>query len=71
MAMTKKIVIIIVLVVLLAVVLAQNTQVVTYRFLLWTISISQIILVPLVAAAGFLLGCLVATLKRRKKPAGP
>jgi uncharacterized integral membrane protein len=69
--MTKKIVIIVVLIVLLAIVLAQNTQVVTYRFLLWTIGISQIILAPLVAAAGFLLGYLVATLKKRKKPAGP
>ncbi len=69
--MTKKIVVVGVLVVLLAILLAQNTQVVTYRFYFWTISVSQVILAPLLAAAGFLLGWLVAALKKRKKPGEP
>jgi uncharacterized integral membrane protein len=69
--MTKKIIIVGILAILLAVLLAQNTQVVTYRIYLWTVSVSQIILAPLVAAAGFILGYLVATLKKRKKPRVP
>ena len=69
--MTKKIVIVGVLAILLAVLVAQNTQVVTYRFYFWTVTVSQVILAPLVAAAGFILGYLVATLKKRRKPAKP
>jgi uncharacterized integral membrane protein len=69
--MTQKIIVVGVLAILLAVVLAQNTQVVTYRFYFWTISISQVILAPLLAAAGFVLGWLVATLRKRKKPGAP
>lgn len=38
------------------VVLLQNTQVVTLRFLFWRISMSQIILLVLLSALGFLAG---------------
>ncbi len=69
--MTKKIIIVGILVVILGILLIQNTQIVTYRFYFWTISVSQIILAPLLAAAGFVLGWLVATLKKRKKPGEP
>lgn len=38
------------------VVLLQNTQVVTLRFLFWRISMSQIILLVLLSVLGFLVG---------------
>ena len=44
---------------LLAILLLQNTQVVTLRFLFWRISMSQIILIPLVLGLGFVIGFLV------------
>ena len=65
--MKAKIVLVVVLVVLLGVLLVQNTQVVTYRLYFWTISMSQMILAPIVAAAGFLIGYIFGTM-RRKKP---
>ncbi|HLF18362.1 MAG TPA: LapA family protein [Candidatus Omnitrophota bacterium] len=43
--------------------LLQNTQVVTVRFLFWQISMSQIILIPLVLVIGFVVGFLIG-----KKP---
>jgi uncharacterized integral membrane protein len=70
-SMTKKIVLAGVLVVLLAILLAQNTEVVTYRFFFWPVRVPQVILAPLLAAAGFLLGYLVAALKKRRKPGEP
>jgi uncharacterized integral membrane protein len=62
-----KIVLGLVLLVLLGVLLVQNTQVVTYRVYFWTISMSQMILAPIVALAGFLIGYLFGTMRR----AGP
>ena len=44
---------------LFLVILLQNTQVVSIRFLAWKISMSQIILLPLVMLAGFIIGFLV------------
>jgi len=44
------------LVVLGLIVLLQNTQVVTFKFLLWQLSMSRIILVPLILLAGFIAG---------------
>ena len=48
--------------------LIQNTQVVTLRLYFWTISISQIILIPLVLILGFLLGYLVCKVTGKKRP---
>jgi len=43
--------------------LLQNTQVVSIRFLFWKLSMSRIILLPLVMLAGFIIGFFVG-----KKP---
>ena len=64
--MKVKIVLILVLVILLGALFVQNTQIVTYRVYFWTISMSQMILVPFVAAVGFLIGYFLGTLRRKK-----
>ena len=51
-----KFIIALVLVVLVVILLFQNTQVVTLRIYFWEISMSQIILIPLVLVIGFLAG---------------
>ena len=58
--MKPKTIVILVLVALFAIILIQNTQVVTLRLLFWKIGMSQIILVPLTMLIGFILGYLVA-----------
>ena len=40
--------------------IAQNTHVVSVRFLAWELSLSLIVLMPLLVLTGFLLGFLVA-----------
>lgn len=42
--------------ILLFVVLLQNTQVVTLRFLFWKVTMSRIILLPLIMLTGFIIG---------------
>lgn len=54
-----------VLAVLCLIVVVQNTEVVTVRFLIWEAALSQVILLLLVLLAGFLLGYLVARLRAR------
>jgi len=51
---------------LVIVIFIQNTQVVTYRIFFWKISISQVILVPLILLFGFVLGVLVAKSWRKR-----
>ena len=64
--MRPKVIVGLVLLVLFVVVVAQNTATVTYRFLFWTLSMSQVILFPLAALIGFLLGFIVGSLSRRQ-----
>ena len=52
----------IVLAVLFITFLVQNTQGVTLRLYFWKISMSQIILIPLVLILGFILGYIVCKL---------
>jgi uncharacterized integral membrane protein len=67
--MKMKLIIGLILLILLAVLLVQNTQVVTFRLYFWKIAISQIILVPLAVILGFILGFLVAKVSGgEKKP---
>lgn len=58
--------------ILILVFLLQNTQVVTLRLYFWKVSMSQIILIPLTAIIGFVLGFIVAKLtgKSRKLRSG-
>ncbi|MDD3374418.1 MAG: lipopolysaccharide assembly protein LapA domain-containing protein [Candidatus Omnitrophica bacterium] len=50
--------------IILLVVLLQNTQVVSMRFLFWQISMSRIILLPLVMFFGFVIGFFVGRKSR-------
>lgn len=60
-----------VLLVLLVIFVAQNTATVTYRFLFWSVSMSQVILFPLAALVGFLLGFLMGNVGRRSAAGKP
>lgn len=57
--MKPKTVVISVIAVLLLIILLQNTQVVSMRFLFWKISMSRIILFPLVMVTGYIIGFFV------------
>jgi uncharacterized integral membrane protein len=67
--MKAKAIVGIALVVLLVLLLVQNTAVVTYRLLFWTISLSQVVLVPLIAILGFVIGYIAGSIRRRGKSA--
>ena len=54
-----------VLAILFLIFLFQNTQVVTLRLYFWKISMSQIILIPLVLILGFLIGYIVAKVTKK------
>lgn len=60
---------IVVVVVLFLIFLFQNTTVMTLRLYFWEVSMSQIILVPLILLVGFACGFAVGKLTGRKKPA--
>ncbi|UCH12455.1 MAG: LapA family protein [Candidatus Omnitrophota bacterium] len=57
--MPPKKIALIVLGVLLLIILLQNTQVVSVRFLFWKLSMSRIILLPLFMLIGFIIGFFV------------
>ena len=57
--MSPKKIALIVLGVLLLIILLQNTQVVSVRFLFWKLSMSRIILLPLFMLVGFIIGFFV------------
>jgi len=61
-----------VLAVLFIIFLVQNTQVVTLRLYFWKISMSQIILIPLVLILGFVIGYIVCKVtgktEKRREP---
>jgi uncharacterized integral membrane protein len=54
----------IVLGVLLVIVMVQNAQPITFRFLNWTYDVSQLLLVVIVLVIGFLGGFITAKLER-------
>jgi uncharacterized integral membrane protein len=58
---------IVVVVVLFLIFLFQNTTVMTLRLYFWEVSMSQIILVPLILLVGFACGFAVGKLTGRKK----
>jgi len=64
--MKFKSIIILVLVALFIIILVQNVQVISLRFLLWQISMSQILFIPFILIIGFILGFLTAKLKKKK-----
>ena len=58
--MKTKTIIILVLIALFVIILIQNTQVVTLRLFFWKLGMSQIILIPLIMAIGFVVGFIVS-----------
>jgi uncharacterized integral membrane protein len=56
---------------LILVVIAQNTEVVTMKFLFWEASLSRVVLLLLTLIVGFVVGFVVAKMPRRKKGAAP
>lgn len=65
--MKPKILFVIVLLALLLIVLIQNTQVVIFRLFFWSISMSQVILVPLAVLLGFLFGYFIGRTERDRR----
>ncbi len=64
---TPRFVAIVILVLLILVIVVQNTEVVTFRLFFWSVSMSQIILIPLMLLIGFVVGLLTqAHLSRRR-----
>ena len=69
--MTPKGIIAGLLLVLFLVVLGQNTEVVTLRFLIWKISMSRIVLMLLSMLIGVVMGLVVARLTDSSRPKNP
>ena len=65
--MRAKMIAILIALILALIILVQNTQVVTFRLFFWSAEISQLLLVLLTLALGFVLGFLIAKLTGRKK----
>jgi len=65
--MKHKLLILSIIIILFLIFLIQNTQVVTLHLYFWKISMSQIILIPLVLIIGFVIGYTVAIFNRKKK----
>lgn len=62
-----KTIIILVLIALFVIILIQNTQVVTLRLFFWKLGMSQIILIPLIMAIGFVIGFIVSKVIGQRK----
>ena len=60
-----KLVIALILIALFLIILVQNVQVVTLKFLAWEISISRVLFIPLVLIVGFVLGFIAAKTKKK------
>jgi len=58
--MRPKFIVVLVLIALFLIILIQNTQPVTLRLFFWKVGMSQIILIPLTMAIGFVIGFIVA-----------
>lgn len=52
---------------LMAVVMVQNAQPITFRFLNWNYQVSQLLLVVIVLVLGFLAGFITAWVPRRNR----
>ena len=63
--MKPKLIIILIIVALFLIFLIQNTQVVTLHLYFWKISMSQVILIPLVFLVGFVAGYIVARITKK------
>lgn len=66
MIMKAKTIIILILIILFAIILIQNTQVVTVQLFFWKLSMSRIILISLLMLVGFIIGFLVAKVGKKR-----
>jgi uncharacterized membrane protein YciS (DUF1049 family) len=64
---TVKIILFVVLATLAIIVMVQNAQPITFRFLNWSYQVSQLLLVAIVLVLGFLGGYVTAYVPRRKR----
>lgn len=55
-----------ILIALVVIIVVQNTQVVSVRFLFWEWQMSRVLFIPLVALVGFGLGYLTAIFRQRR-----
>lgn len=58
--MRPKFIVVVVLIALFLIIFIQNTQVVMLRLFFWKVGMSQIILIPLTMAIGFVIGFIIA-----------
>jgi len=65
--MTAKFIILLIAVVLALIILVQNTHVVEFSLLFWSVNMSMVVLVLLMLLIGFVLGFIAAKLCGRKK----
>ena len=64
---TVKIILFVVIATMAIIVMVQNAQPITFRFLNWSYQVSQLLLVAIVLVLGFLAGYLAAWVPRRSK----
>jgi uncharacterized integral membrane protein len=65
--MKPKTIILMILLLLCLVILIQNTEVVTLQVFFWQITMSRILLIPILILIGFVIGYLAAMLRKRLK----
>ena len=58
--MRPKFIVVLVLIALFLIILIQNIQPVTLQLFFWKVGVSQIILIPLIMAIGFVVGFVVS-----------
>lgn len=63
--MKSKTIIILILIALFMIILIQNTQVVEVQIFFWKIAMSRVIMIPLLLIMGFVIGYLVATVRKK------
>jgi uncharacterized integral membrane protein len=63
--MKPKTIILLILLLLCLVLLSQNTEVVTLQVFFWSITMSRILLIPLLILMGFIIGYLAALLRKQ------
>jgi len=67
--MKPRLVVAFILALLVVLFIVQNTEVVTFRFLVWQISLSRIVIIGSALVVGFILGLLYSGSLRKRKSA--
>lgn len=68
--MKTKSIIAVILLIFILIIIFQNTEVVSFRFLFWQVSMSRIVWLLLVLLIGFVAGFVLRTTNGKSKPAG-